>query len=39
MLTQTVAGGIDHMDRVAMPKTLKRAPRYEYNPGNISDAT
>ena len=34
-----VAGGMDHMGRVAKPKTLERAPRYEYNPRNISGAT
>ena len=27
------------MDKVANPETLKRAPRYEYNLGNISGAT
>ena len=32
----TVAGGIDHMGRVAKPETLEGAPRYEYNPRNIS---
>ena len=39
MLRRTVVGGIDHMGRVANPKTLERAPRYEYNPGNIFGAT
>ena len=39
MLKQTVAGGIDRMGRVAKPKTLESAPRYEYNPGNIAGAT
>ena len=35
----TVAGMIDRMGRVAKPETLVRAPRYEYNLGNISGAT
>ena len=39
MVKRTVAGGIDHMGMVEKPETLKRAPRYEYNPGNISGAT
>ena len=39
MLRQTIAVGIDSMGRVAKPKTLEIAPRYEYNPGNISGAT
>ena len=39
MLKRIVAGGINHMGRVEKPETLKRAPRYEYNPGNISGAT
>ena len=39
MLSQTVVGGIDRMGRVSKPETLERAPRYEYNPGNISGAT
>ena len=39
MLRQTVAGEIDCMGRVAKPETLKRAPRYKYNPGNIFGAT
>ena len=39
MLRYTVAGGIDHMGRVENPETLERAPKYEYNPGNISGAT
>ena len=39
MLRRTVAGGINRMGRVANPETLERAPRYEYNPGNISGAT
>ena len=39
MLRRTVAGGIYHMGRVAKPETLKRAPKYEYNPGNIFGAT
>ena len=39
MLRQIVVGGIDHMGRVAKPETLERAPRYEYNPGNIAGAT
>ena len=39
MLRWTVTGGIDRMGRVAKPKTLKRSPRYEYNPGNIFGAT
>ena len=38
MLRQTFAGGINRMGRVENPKTLKRAPRYEYNLGNISGA-
>ena len=38
MLRQTFAGRIDRMGRVEKPKTLERAPRYEYNPGNISGA-
>ena len=39
MLKWTVASGIDNMGRVAKPKTLERAPRYEYNPGYIAGAT
>ena len=39
MLRWTVAGGIDRMGTVSKPKTPKRAPRYEYNPINISAAT
>ena len=39
MLRWIVAGGIDHMGRVAKLETLERAPRYKYNPGNISGAT
>ena len=39
MLNQTVAGKIDHMGKVEKPETLKRSPRYKYNPGNISRAT
>ena len=39
MLRRTVAGRIDRMGRVAKLETLERAPRYEYNPGNISGAT
>ena len=39
MLRQMVAGRIDHMGKVAKPKTLERAPRYEYNPGYITGAT
>ena len=39
MLRKIVAGEIDRMGRVAKPKTLERAPRYKYNPGNISGAT
>ena len=39
MLRWTVAGGIDRMGKVAKPETLERAPRYEYNPGNIAGAT
>ena len=39
MLRWTVPGGIDRMGRVEKPKTLKRAPRYKYNPGNIFSAT
>ena len=39
MLRWTVAGRIDDMGKVENPKTLKRAPSYEYNPGNISGAT
>ena len=39
MLRKTVAGGIEHMGRVAKPETLERAPRYEYKLGNISGAT
>ena len=38
MLRKTVTVRIDRMGRVAKPKTLERAPRYEYNPGNISGA-
>ena len=39
MLRQIVAGGIDHMGKVAKPETLERAPRYEYNPSYIAGAT
>ena len=39
MLRKTITGGIDHMGRVTNPETLKRAPRYEYNLGNIFGAT
>ena len=39
MLRRTFVGGIDRMGRVAKPKTLERAPRYEYNPGNVAGAT
>ena len=39
MPMQIVVGGIDHMGKVAKLETLERAPRYEYNPGNIFDAT
>ena len=39
MLKRTVANGIDRMGKVAKPETPERAPRYEYNPGNISGAT
>ena len=39
MLRKTVVGGNDYMGRVSKPKTLERAPRYEYNPGNNSGAT
>ena len=39
MFRWIVVGGIDRMGRVAKPKTLKRAPRYEYNLGNIYGAT
>ena len=39
MLRQTVVGGIDHMGKVSKPKTLERAPKYKYNPRNISSAT
>ena len=38
MLKRIVAGEIDRMGRVAKPETLERAPRYEYNPVNISGA-
>ena len=37
MLRRTVAGGIDHIGKVSNPETLERAPRYEYDPGNIFD--
>ena len=36
MLRQTVAGRIDRMGKVEKLETLERAPRYEYNFGNIS---
>ena len=36
MLRWTFVGRIDYMGRVAKPETLERAPRYEYDPGNIS---
>ena len=39
MLRQIVVGGIERMGRVEIPKTLERAPKYEYNPENISGAT
>ena len=39
MLRWMVAGEIDCMDRIEKPETLERAPRYEYNPGNIFGAT
>ena len=39
MLRKIIIGEIDHMGRVENPETLKRAPRYEYNPGNIFGAT
>ena len=39
MLRRTVVGRIDRMGRVAKRETLERAPRYEYNPRNISGAT
>ena len=39
MLKQIVIGRIDHMGRVAKPKTLERAPRDEYNPRNIFGST
>ena len=39
MLGWTIAGGIDRMGMVAKPKTLERAPKYEYNLGNISGDT
>ena len=39
MLRRTIAGRIDRMGRVEKSKTLERAPRYEYNPRNISGAT
>ena len=39
MLRRIGAGEIDRMGRVAKLETLQRAPRYEYNPGNISGAT
>ena len=39
MLRQTVASGIERMGGVAKPETLEKAPRYEYNPGNIFGAT
>ena len=38
MLRRTVAGGINHMSRVAKTETLERVPRYEYDPGNIFGA-
>ena len=38
-LRWTVAGGIDHMGRVAKPETPERAPRYEYNNSYIVGAT
>ena len=38
MLKWIVAGGIDCMGRVEKLKTLKRTPRYEYDPRNISSA-
>ena len=37
MLRQIVKGGIDHIVKVAKLKTLERAPRYKYYPGNIFD--
>ena len=39
MFKWTLVGGIDRMGRVAKPETPERAPRYKYNPGNISGAT
>ena len=39
MLKRRVAGRIYCMGRVAKPETLERAPKYEYNPRNISGAT
>ena len=36
MLKRAFADGIDRMGKVAKPETLERAPRYEYDPGNIS---
>ena len=39
MLKRIVVGGIDRMGRVENPETLEIAPRYEYNPRNISGAT
>ena len=38
MLRWTITGGVDHMGRVEKPKTLERAPIYEYDPGNIFNA-
>ena len=39
MLRWTIAGRIECMGRVENPETLERAPRYEYNPGNIFNAS
>ena len=39
MLRWIVAGEIDRMGWVEKPETLKRAPKYEYNPVNIFSAT
>ena len=39
MLKRTIIGRIDRMGRVAKLETLERAPKYEYNPINISGAT
>ena len=38
MLRRIIVGGIDSMGRVEKPETLERAPKYEYDPENISGA-